>query len=177
MNPRLVSTRLASLASSSSVLTNSAIRQAHIVSATRAYSQALQYPALTTRSLHLPRILDPELYRAILPKGWGARTHDDPDTEYIRPTRNPAFFYTIIFMFIGSQAIHLLVLRKERESFERSSDARIRVLKDVIGRLQRGEDIDVKKVLGTGDEKQEKSWEDLIREIEEEDEREREGDS
>lgn len=63
-------------------------------------------------------------------------------------------------MFIGSQAIHLLVLRKERESFERSSDARIRVLKDVIGRLQRGEDIDVKKVLGTGDEKQEKSWED-----------------
>ncbi|KAI5304786.1 hypothetical protein KEM56_005932 [Ascosphaera pollenicola] len=127
-----------------------------------------EYPALTTRSIHLPRILDPNLYRAIIPKGWSVKPENDAESGRLPPTRNPALYYTIIFLLIGSQAIHLLVLRKEREGFERSSDARIRVLKDVIGRLQRGEDIDVKKVLGTGDEKQEKSWEELIREIEEE---------
>ncbi|KAI5299109.1 hypothetical protein KEM56_003511 [Ascosphaera pollenicola] len=172
MNLRPASTRLVSLLGSNPTLSTSAIRHAHIIaSATRAYSQTLQYyPASTTRSIHLPRILDPNLYRAIIPKGWSVKPENDAEHGRLPPTRNPALFYTIIFLLIGSQAIHLLVLRKEREGFERSSDARIRVLKDMIGRLQRGEDVDVKKVLGTGDEKQEKSWEELIREIEEEEE-------
>ncbi|KAI5285044.1 hypothetical protein KEM54_000876 [Ascosphaera aggregata] len=167
MNPRLTSIRLSSLFRSSPRLTASIVRHHQLASATRAYSQTLQYPSLTTRSLHLPRILDPSTYRAIIPKGW--RT-ENASAEHARPTRNPALFYVIIFLLIGSQAIHLLVLKKERESLERSSDARIRVLKDVIGKLQRGEDVDVKKMLGTGDEKQERSWEDVVREIEEEEE-------
>lgn len=50
------------------------------------------------------------------------------------------------------------------------TDAHIAKLREVIGRVQKGEDVDVKKELGTGDPKREKEWEEVMREIEKEDE-------
>jgi hypothetical protein len=41
----------------------------------------------------------------------------------------------------------------------RKADSRIAVLREVIERLGRGEDVDVEAMLGTGDEKAEKDWE------------------
>lgn len=52
----------------------------------------------------------------------------------------------------------------------RKADARLAQLHDVLGRLQRGETVDEAALqLGAGDEREEKAWEDVLREIEEED--------
>ena len=54
----------------------------------------------------------------------------------------------------------MLTLRNEYSSFSRKADAKIALLKDVLDRIQRGEQVDVEKVLGTGDEEQEQEWAD-----------------
>ncbi|KAI4132149.1 MAG: hypothetical protein LQ347_002692 [Umbilicaria vellea] len=74
-----------------------------------------------------------------------------------------------MFMLIGSNAIQMITLRNQTTNFNRNTDAKISLLKEVIGRVQRGEDVDVEGLLGTGDKAKESEWEDVIREIEEED--------
>lgn len=44
----------------------------------------------------------------------------------------------------------------------RRANVKIAVLKEVIDRLHRGEEVDVEAMLGTGNEKDEKSWEEGI---------------
>jgi hypothetical protein len=72
---------------------------------------------------------------------------------------NPATFFIVIFMLIGSQAIQMIALRHEYENFSRNADARIALLKEVIERVQRGEKVDVEGLLGTGNKEKEKEWE------------------
>ncbi|KAL8766122.1 MAG: hypothetical protein Q9209_007020 [Squamulea sp. 1 TL-2023] len=74
-----------------------------------------------------------------------------------------------MFLLIGSNAMQLLALRNEFTTFSRRADAKIGLLKEVIERVQRGEDVDVRGLLGTGDPEKEKEWEQVIKEIEEED--------
>ncbi|MCJ1233914.1 hypothetical protein MMC14_001872 [Varicellaria rhodocarpa] len=62
----------------------------------------------------------------------------------------------------------MIALRNDFLSFSRKADAKISLLKDVAGRVQKGEDVDVEGLLGTGNEEQEKEWEEVLREIEEE---------
>lgn len=59
---------------------------------------------------------------------------------------------------VGSQSIQLIALRNETLAFSRKADAKIALLKEVIRRVQAGEDVDVEKMLGTGVEAQEKEW-------------------
>lgn len=73
---------------------------------------------------------------------------------------NPATFYIVMFTLIGSQAIRLLTLKNGYAAYSRSADAKIELLKEVIERVQRGEKVDVEKLLGTGDEAKELEWED-----------------
>ena len=54
----------------------------------------------------------------------------------------------------------MLTLKNEYSSFSRRADAKIKLLKDVLDRVQRGENVDVEKILGTGDEEQEQEWRD-----------------
>ena len=54
----------------------------------------------------------------------------------------------------------MLALRNEYSTFSRKADAKIKLLKDVLDRVQRGEKVDVGKALGTGDEEQEQEWRD-----------------
>ena len=61
-------------------------------------------------------------------------------------------------IFIGSNSINLLLLKTEWDIFSRKADAKLAVLKEVIEKLQRGEEVDVEKALGTGDEIQEREW-------------------
>ncbi|KAI9707444.1 MAG: hypothetical protein M1836_000405 [Candelina mexicana] len=63
----------------------------------------------------------------------------------------------------------MIALRNEFLNFSRKADAKIGLLKEVIKRVQRGEDVDVEGLLGTGDSEKEKEWEDVLREIEHED--------
>lgn len=51
------------------------------------------------------------------------------------------------------------MLRNDHANYTRSADAKIRLLKEVIERIQKGEDVDVKRLLGTGDEAKEREWE------------------
>ena len=54
----------------------------------------------------------------------------------------------------------MLALKNEYSTFSRKADAKIKLLKDVLDRVQRGENVDVEKALGTGDEQQEQEWKD-----------------
>ncbi|KAL8902680.1 MAG: hypothetical protein Q9207_004464 [Kuettlingeria erythrocarpa] len=65
----------------------------------------------------------------------------------------------------------MIALQTEFTTFSRRADAKIGLLKEVIGRVQKGEDVDVKGLLGTGDPEQEREWDqgELIQEVEEED--------
>lgn len=72
---------------------------------------------------------------------------------------NPATFYIIIFILIGSQAIRMLLLKNDWKAYTRSTDAKIGLLREVIERVKRGEQVDVEKLLGTGDMGKEREWE------------------
>jgi hypothetical protein len=78
---------------------------------------------------------------------------------------NPATFYIVMFTLIGSQAIRLLTLKNGYAAYRRSADAKIELLKEVIERVQKGENVDVEKLLGTGDEGKELEWEDGMFEL------------
>lgn len=71
---------------------------------------------------------------------------------------NPATPYIILSLLVGSQAIQILWLKQERAHSLRKAEAKIGVLREVIERVQNGEDVDVGKVLGTGDAESEKEW-------------------
>ena len=73
---------------------------------------------------------------------------------------NPATFFIVIFLLIGSNAINLIALRNDFTAFSRRTDAKISLLREVIQRVQEGEDVDVEGLLGTGDPEKEKEWED-----------------
>lgn len=53
----------------------------------------------------------------------------------------------------------MLVLRKDFENYTRKADAKIRLLREVIQRVNNGETVDVERLLGTGDEVKEREWE------------------
>jgi hypothetical protein len=72
---------------------------------------------------------------------------------------NPATFFIAIFLLIGSMSIQMIALRNEFAAFTRRADAKIGLLKEIIERIQKGEDVDVEGLLGTGDKDREKEWE------------------
>jgi hypothetical protein len=72
---------------------------------------------------------------------------------------NPATFYIVIFLFIGSMSIQMIVLKKEFKTFMRRSETRIGLLREVVEKLQRGEEVNVGRALGTGDAEKEQEWE------------------
>lgn len=64
----------------------------------------------------------------------------------------------------------MIALKNDFSAFMRRSDAKIDLLREVIQRVQNGEDVDVEGLLGTGDAEQEQEWEEVLKEIEKEDE-------
>ena len=53
----------------------------------------------------------------------------------------------------------MIALKKDSEAFNRHADVRIGLLREVIEKIQNGEEVDVEKVLGTGDPRKEATWE------------------
>jgi hypothetical protein len=72
---------------------------------------------------------------------------------------NPATFFIVIFLLIGSMSIQMIALRNSFDRYLRQSEVRIGLLREVVERIQNGEKVDVEKVLGTGDVKKEADWE------------------
>ena len=64
-----------------------------------------------------------------------------------------------MFLFIGSMSIQMIALKKDHAAFMRRADVRIGQLREVVEKLQNGEEVDVEKVLGTGDAEKEREWE------------------
>ncbi|TGZ83913.1 hypothetical protein EX30DRAFT_369227 [Ascodesmis nigricans] len=139
-------------------------------------SSAPSNPKPITEIPFLPRVFQPTTY---IPS-WSRRRQETPSPSSPSPTPtvpkavvrrdwNPATFFIWIFLLIGSQAIHILRVKHDRAEYVRKSEARIGMLAEVVKRLQRGEKVDVKKVLGTGKQKDEVDWEQALKEIEEED--------
>jgi hypothetical protein len=59
-----------------------------------------------------------------------------------------------------------LRLKSETARMSYEADAKLALLREVIRRVQSGEEVDIRKELGTGDPVKEKEWEDVLREIE-----------
>ena len=110
---------------------------------------------------NLPRVAQPSVWHSIVPKSF--RNKGNPGTatkSQLSKDWNPATFFIWIFLLIGSNAIQMLALRNEYSTFNRKADAKIALLKEVLDKIRRGEEVDVDKVLGTGDEHQEQEWAD-----------------
>ncbi|KAL2037414.1 hypothetical protein N7G274_009899 [Stereocaulon virgatum] len=132
--------------------------------------RVIHHRAYATSTDKLPRIAQPTIWHAIIPK---ALRNPESSKKVTKPQHskawNPATFFICIFLLIGSNGIRMLTLRNEYSITNRKADAKIALLKDVLDKIQRGEQVDVERVLGTGDEEQEQEWTDVIKHIEEED--------
>ncbi|PTU17804.1 hypothetical protein P175DRAFT_0526334 [Aspergillus ochraceoroseus IBT 24754] len=119
----------------------------------------------------LPKLAQTSLWASILPKFLRTRNPAPPKNTTTSPSKewNPASFYIIIFILIGSQAIRMIALKNEYAAYTRSTDAKIRLLREVIEKVRAGEKVDVEKLLGTGEEAKEREWDEVLREIERED--------
>ena len=109
----------------------------------------------------LPRIAQPSFWQLMLPK---FLRQSESNSSPVRVQRskewNPATFFTVIFLFIGSNAIQMIALRADFKNFSRKAEVKIGLLQDAIERLHRGEVVDVERLLGSGDEQQEREWDD-----------------
>ncbi|KAL2205067.1 hypothetical protein CC79DRAFT_1370885 [Sarocladium strictum] len=82
---------------------------------------------------------------------------------------NPATFFIVIFLCIGSMSIQMITMRNAFERHMRQTEVRIGLLKEVVEKIQKGEDVDVEKMLGTGEPKKEADWEEVLKAIEKDD--------
>ncbi|KAF2176230.1 hypothetical protein K469DRAFT_679116 [Zopfia rhizophila CBS 207.26] len=114
----------------------------------------------------LPRIAQPSFWSSMIPK-FLRRSADTPRKPKNKGW-NPATPYIVLAMLVGSQAIQTIWIKRDMDHFNSKADAKLGVLREVVERVQRGEDVDVEKVLGTGDKGEEEGWEGVLKEIEEE---------
>lgn len=113
----------------------------------------------------VPRVASSSFWHSLIPKAF--RRPDDPVSVAERQRAkaakskawNPATFFIAMAILIGSNAIQSIALRNERLKFTRRTDAKIALLRETIERVRSGEDVDVEKVLGTGEPAKEQAWE------------------
>ncbi|KEY67186.1 hypothetical protein S7711_03046 [Stachybotrys chartarum IBT 7711] len=78
---------------------------------------------------------------------------------------NPATYFIVMFLFIGSMSIQMIALRNQFDRYMRQSEVRIGLLREVVQKIQNGEKVDVEKTLGTGDAQKEADWEEVLQAI------------
>jgi hypothetical protein len=144
-------------------------------SAVASHSRTYGHPAVRWYS-SVPTVAQPSFWRSLIPKPWRPK-EKRPDVNFGPPKTlkkpakdwNPATFYIVIFLFIGSMSIQMISLKKDFSTHMRRAETRIGILREVVEKLQRGEEVDVEKALGTGNAEQEKEWERVLKEIEQDD--------
>jgi hypothetical protein len=132
------------------------VHRTALVAPTRPHARAfamLAPPLSHPRFMSIPRIIQPSFWASLIPRPLKARSEQPKRKEW-----NPATPYIILGLLVGSQAIQILWLKQERAHNLRKAEAKIGILKEVIERVQRGEDVNVEAALGTGDEVQEREW-------------------
>ncbi|KAL8792961.1 MAG: hypothetical protein Q9195_004458 [Heterodermia aff. obscurata] len=149
----------------------------NVTSYQRQYSPSNYWLPSKAQRLHIsthqiaPRTFQPSIWHSIIPNAFRERKWKSLRSKQgeQRAGWNPATFFIFTFLLIGSNAIQMISLRNDFRSFSRKSEAKISLLKEVIERVQNGEDVDVEGLLGTGDQEKEREWEEVIREIEDAD--------
>ncbi|KAK2066576.1 hypothetical protein P8C59_000381 [Phyllachora maydis] len=117
----------------------------------------------------LPSVTQLSFWKSLVPKPFRASERRDARAPKPRPRAwNPATFFIVIYLFIGSMAIQQIALKREAEAFTRRADVRIGQLRDVVERLRRGEEVDVERALGVADPAQEQDWDDVLHDLERE---------
>jgi hypothetical protein len=124
-----------------------------------------RYQTTIAEKSRLPRIVQPSLWKNLVPKSLRTSYGSKKTSKF---TDNPANYFIWIYIFIGSQAIRILRIKHEAAEHRRMADIKLELLREVLDKLERGEDVDVERVLGTGDETAEREWEQALREIESE---------
>ncbi|KAL9091587.1 MAG: hypothetical protein Q9159_001325 [Coniocarpon cinnabarinum] len=117
---------------------------------------------------YLPTILQPAFWRSLVPS-FLRRDSPGPQGSATKKPRNPATYFIWMSLLIGSQAIQLITLQRGFEHFTHETEERLALLRNVLKRVQAGEDVDVEKELGTDDPVKEKEWEHVMQELESED--------
>lgn len=114
----------------------------------------------TTSTGSIPRVAQLSLWKTIVPK---FLRQPQPSVSSVKTVRskewNPATFFIAIFLLIGSNAIQMVTLKNDFANFNRKVDSKITLLREIIERVQKGEDVDVEGLLGTGDVEKEREWE------------------
>lgn len=105
----------------------------------------------------VPEVAQPSFWKSMVPKF--LRRSDKPKRSKKKSKEwNPATFFIVIFLLIGSMSIQMISLKKDFEAFTRRADVKIALLREVVEKLQKGEEVDVEKELGAGDAEKEEAW-------------------
>lgn len=121
-------------------------------------------------STALPSITQASFWESMIPKPFRRHGKRVKVKSLKKKEWNPATFFIIILLLIGSMSIQMIALKNDFAAFTRRADAKIDLLREVIQRVQNGEEVDVEGLLGTGDAEKELEWEEVLKEIEKEDE-------
>ncbi|KAH8658673.1 hypothetical protein BGZ60DRAFT_347546, partial [Tricladium varicosporioides] len=134
-------------------------------------SRPIFHPPPTRQFASVPSIAQHSFWVSLIPKPLRKGSSPATKKKKIKSKEwNPATFFIIIFLFIGSMSIQMIALRNEFSAFTRRADAKISLLKEIIERIKKGEEVDVEGLLGTGDPQREMEWEEaVLLEIEQED--------
>ncbi|KAH6682028.1 hypothetical protein B0J14DRAFT_469924 [Halenospora varia] len=133
-------------------------------------SRPIFHPSPIRQFASAPSIAQHSFWVSLIPKPLRKGSSSATKKKKIKSKEwNPATFFIIIFLFIGSMSIQMIALRNEFAAFTRRADAKISLLKEIIERIKNGEEVDVEGLLGTGDPQREMEWEEVLLEIEQED--------
>ncbi|KAL7799999.1 hypothetical protein V8C37DRAFT_1065 [Trichoderma ceciliae] len=110
-------------------------------------------------------IVEGSFWKSLIPKPMHKANRKSLKTKS-KKDWNPATYFIVMFLFIGSMSIQMITLRNQTERYMRQSSLRVAQLREVVRRIQNGEDVDVEKILGTGDPQKETEWEEVLQAIE-----------
>jgi hypothetical protein len=122
----------------------------------RAYESTNGPPTRSRKLRYLPMILQPEMLKMFVPPVW-KKTYQ-AYKERDKAKKNPATKYVWLTVFASSGLIHLYNVRRDIDIFNSFSNRKIEQLRDVVEAIQRGEEVDVEGILGTGLPEQELEW-------------------
>ncbi|KAI5370794.1 hypothetical protein Slin15195_G016660 [Septoria linicola] len=120
----------------------------------------------------LPTVANPSFWSSLVPRFLRKPTTAEEAAARARRRDNVAsekrigLTFLLLGILVGSNAINIIGLKREMLNFSRQTDAKLDLLREVVERVKKGEDVDVKKALGTDDPDQEKEWEQVIEELE-----------
>ncbi|POR39372.1 Uncharacterized protein TPAR_00444 [Tolypocladium paradoxum] len=138
-----------------------AVRASSLVRAAAAAAQPLGARFSSTAPA---TVVDAGFWKSLVPKP--LRKENRKNLKGKSKEWNPATYFIVMFLFIGSMSIQMIALRKQTDQYARQSAVRIGLLRELVEKIQNGEEVDVEKVLGTGDPQREADWEEVLQAIE-----------